>query len=91
MAARRKAKKPKGRARAAKPRKRAGTPRPRARKTSRPPAAREAVSQRVSDLEAENRRLRDEIATLRSRLTQQTAPPAESAEPVEPDEELPLG
>ena len=82
MAARRKAKKPKGRAKA-KPGKRSGASRPRARKAARRPAARAAVPKRVTELEAENRRLRDEIAALRARLTEQPPPLAE------PDEEPP--
>jgi len=88
MAARRKAKKAKGRARASKPRKRSATPRPPAKKAPRRAAASAAVPKRVTELEAENRRLRDEIAVLRARLTEQAARPSE---PVEPDEELPLG
>jgi len=87
MAARRKAKKPKGRARTRKP-KRTTASRVRARKVPRRPAARVAVPKRVTELEAENRRLRDEIAELRMQLAQE---PARAAEPVEPDEELPLG
>ena len=84
MAAGRKAKKPKGRARKAKPGKRSGASRPRARKAPRRPAARAAVPERVTQLEAENRRLRDEIAALRARLSEQPPPL------VEPDEEPPV-
>jgi hypothetical protein len=84
MAARRKAKKPKGRARTAKPRKRSGASRPRAQKAPQRPAARAAVPKRVTELEAENRRLREEIAALRARLTDEPPPLAE------PDEETPV-
>ncbi|HYV56011.1 MAG TPA: hypothetical protein VE911_00625 [Candidatus Nitrosopolaris sp.] len=86
--ARRKAKKPKGRARTAKPRKRSGSARPRARKVPARRAAQATVPKRVTELEAENRRLREELAALRARLTADAAPPAE---PAAPDEELPFG
>jgi len=84
--ARRKAKKPK--ARTAKPRKRSGSGRPRARKAPARRTARATVPKRVTELEAENRRLREELAALRARLTADAAPPAE---PAAPDEELPFG
>ena len=83
MAARRKAKKAKKpkkakkRARAATARKRSTASRSRARKASRPPAPSPALSKRVAELEAENRRLREENATLRAQLSEIPTPSAD--------------
>jgi hypothetical protein len=46
------------------------------------------VPKRVTELETENRRLRDELAALRTRIAAEAPRPAE---PAEPDEELPFG
>jgi len=77
MAARRKAKKPKKRASAGKARKRSTASRTRARKAPRRPAASGAASKRVAELEAENRRLREENAALRAQLNESRSPSAE--------------
>ena len=64
--ARGKAKKPKARSKGTKrPTKRAKAKRP-ARKASPRPAADAGLRKRVAELEAENRRLRDEVAGLRA-------------------------
>ena len=76
MAARRKTKKtkkPKKRARAGKARKRPTVSRARALKAP----ARAAVPKRVTELEAENRRLREENAALRAQLNERPTPSVE--------------
>ena len=75
--ARGKAKKAKSRAGAKgkkRPAKRAKATRRPAGKTAARPAADAALRRRVTELEAENRRLRDELAALRARRTEPSLP-----------------